>query len=89
MQNFDGVDRCCYYKGSVCESVLKFCKGEHFLDKSEGLSLYALFEWMKRLPKSKWEYPIIMEWNNDRFAPLIIAMVGNRDGFKWVIYCER
>ena len=86
-QNYDNEDRCSYYNDSLCSYVIKYCKQEHFMDVSKGISLYALKSWLKRLNKDEMEIPLRMTNNNEDFIPLlVIKSYCGADNF-WKFYC--
>lgn len=50
----DDTDRCARYNDSLCKFVYKFCKGKHFISKSDAISLWKLDRFCKENKRNKW-----------------------------------
>lgn len=46
--------RCARYNDSLSKFVYKFCKGKHYIDKNEAISLWRLEKYCKDLKINKW-----------------------------------
>ena len=80
------IDRCAYYKDSLCKKAYEFCKGEHYLDKKQGLSIYAMQSWIKRMTKEEKELPIKTEIYHKTFAPISVHKAYKHGNEYWTIY---
>lgn len=90
-QNYDGNDRCSYYHDSLCEYVERYCNGRHYMDKDEGLSLYAFRSWLKRLDHDEMELPLVFEemGSHNILTPILVVRTVGADFDKWVFHSKR
>ena len=88
-QNYDGLDRCTRYHNSKCESVYGFCNGDYFMDKDDGVSLYAMRDWLNRLSREELELPLIFYCSGKGFLVPFYVMRTIHDGKdEWVFYAK-
>lgn len=83
------LDRCARYHQSLCSKVYKFCQGDLFLDKKDGISLYAMKYWIESLSPDEMKLPLLFEVNNDKILPLcVLKSYSSKENEHWCFYGE-
>ena len=80
--------QCTYYNNSLCKKCVKWCKGEHYMSTSKGLSIHSLSKWLEQLTKEEKELPIIVMKDNEKLLPYLMLKHITKNEDKWVIYCK-
>lgn len=88
-QNYDGVDRCSRYHSSLCKYVYQNCKADFYMDINDGVSLYAMRDWLNRLTAEELQLPLLFEESNQKMLPLAVLRVIDKNGDHWCFYAKK
>lgn len=88
-QQINNVNRCTRRNNSICELIYKFCKGKHYLNVNDGLSIYAFHEWIRQLNSDERELPLMIEYQNTQLKPTLMLKKSDSTApyWKWTLYC--
>lgn len=81
-------DRCCRLKNIPIKHAWRMCNEKYYLDKKEGLSLYALSEWINTLSDEEKNKPLGVMRGNIEFEPIYLLKVAKNMDWSWSIYCK-
>lgn len=83
-------DRCCRLKNIPIKYAWRMCDEKYYIDKKDGLSLYALSEWINTLSDEEKNKPLSVMKGNNEFEPisLLKVFIAKNKDWSWFIYCK-
>ncbi len=80
--------KCSYYHNVLCEVCNSYCKGTHYMNVDDGLSVFALRSWLNRLTKEEMERPIIVVGDFMNMIPIKMMRYVEHGVEMWALCCK-
>lgn len=80
--------KCAYYHDTLCKICYNYCKGKHYININDGLSIYAFQSWIQRLTRKEKQLPITITINNQKTIPIKIIKHITKEEENWNIICK-